>query len=122
MADISIIEFIVYGLIGYSSILMLIITTVKEVPTERSGSIVRAVYLIPGIIACLIIAGSGDTIVTSDFTNTIVDLNATTVWTESISSEISLQNPIWVTFHYLLAIVMIVYVILQVLTLFTKIK
>jgi hypothetical protein len=122
MADISIIEFIVYGLIGYSSILMLIITTVKEVPTERSGSIVRAVYLIPGIIACLIIAGSGDTIVTSDFTNTIVDLNATTVWTESISSEISLQNPIWVTFHYLLAIVMIVYVILQILTLFTKIK
>ena len=122
MADLSIIEFIVYGFIAYVSVLMLIITTVKQVPTESSGSIVRAVYLIPGIIACMIIAGGGDTIITSDFTNVIRDLNTTTVWTESITSEIQLQNPIWITFHYLLAIVLTVYVILQVLTLFTKVK
>jgi hypothetical protein len=118
----SIIEFIVYGLIGYSSMLMLIVQTVKAVPSESSGSIVRSIYLIPGIIACLIIAGSGDTIITNEYTNTIVDLNATTVWTEDIESQVSLSNPIWVTFHYLLAMIMLLYVIIQILTLFLKLK
>ena len=123
MADLSIIEFLVYGFIGYVSVLMLIISTVKQVPTESSGSIVRAVYLIPGIIACLIIAGGSDTIILSDFTNAINQTSTASVdWTETISSTISLQNPIWVTFHYLLAMVLTVYVILQILTLFTKIK
>jgi len=122
MADLSIIEFVVYGLIGYSSMLMLIIQTVKQVPDEKSGSIIRSVYLIPGIIACLIIAGSGDSIVTQDVTNTIVAVNTTEVFTETITSNVALQNAVWITFHYLLAIIMIVYVILQILTLFTKIR
>jgi hypothetical protein len=122
LADLSIIEFIVYGLIGYSSMLMLIVQTVKAVPSESSGSIVRSIYLIPGIIACLIIAGSGDTIITNEYTNTIIDLNATTVWTEDIESQVSLSNPIWVTFHYLLAMIMLLYVIIQILTLFLKLK
>jgi hypothetical protein len=122
MADLSIIEFIVYGLIGYTGMLMLIIQVIKEAPSEKSYAIVRSIYLISSIIAVLIIAGSGDSIVTNDYTNTIVDLNTTTVWTETISSTIELQNPIWITFHYLMAVVMIVYVILQAVTLFTKLK
>lgn len=122
MADLSIIEFIVYAIIGYSGMLMLIIQVIKAPPDEKSGSIVRVVYLIPSIIACLIIAGSADTITTQDYTNTIIDLNTTSVWTEAITSEIELANPIWITFHYLMAIVMMVYTITQVLTLFLKIK
>ncbi len=123
MADLSIIEFGVYGFIAYISVLMLIISTVKQVPTESSGSIVRAVYLIPGIISCLIIAGGGDTIILADYTNAINQTSTAAVdFTETITSQIDLQNPIWVTFHYLLAMVLTVYVILQILTLFTKIK
>jgi len=122
MADISILEFIVYGFITYSSLLMLIISTIKEVPTERSGSIVRGIWLIPGVITAFILASSGINIVTSDTTNTITSVNTTEVWTETISSSIVLQNPIWVTVHLLIFVVLIVYVVLQVLTLFTKIK
>ena len=121
MADISILEFIVYGFITYSSLLMLIISTIKEVPTERSGSIVRGIWLIPGVITAFILASSGINIVTSDTTNTITSVNTTEVWTETISSSIVLQNPIWVTVHLLIFVVLIVYVVLQVLNLFTKI-
>jgi len=122
MADISILEFIVYGFITYSSLLMLIISTIKEVPTEKSGSVYRSIWLIPGILCAFILASSGINIVTSDTTNTITSVNTTEVWTETISSSIVLQNPIWVTVHLLIFMVLIVYVVLQVLNLFTKIK
>ena len=122
MADISILEFIVYGFITYSSLLMLIISTIKEVPTEKSGSVYRSIWLIPGILCAFILASSGINIVTSDTTNTITSINTTEVWTETISSSIVLQNPIWVTVHLLIFMVLIVYVVLQVLNLFTKIK
>ena len=122
MADLSIIEFGVYGFFAYTSMLMLIISVVKAVPDEKSHAIIRGVYLIPGIIAAFVIASSEQTIILSDVTNTIIDLNTTSVWTETIFNVIELQNPVWVTFHWLLGIVMIVYVFLQIITLLTKIK
>ncbi len=122
MADLSIIEFGVYGFFAYTSMLMLILSIVKEVPTEKNYAIVRGIYLIPGIISAFIIAASGETIILADITNTIIDLNTTSVWSETIFNVIQLQNPIWLTFHGMLGIVMIVYVILQMVTLFTKLK
>ncbi len=122
MADLSIIEFAVYGFFAYTSMLMLILSVVVKVPDEKSHAIVRGMYLIPGIIASFVIAASGQTIVLADITNTIIDLNTTSVWTEAVFNVIELQNPIWVVFHWMLGIVMIVYVILQMVTLFTKVK
>ena len=122
MADISILEWGVYGFITYSSLLMLIISTIKEVPTEKSGSVYRSIWLIPGILCAFILASSGINIVTSDTTNTITSVNTTEVWTETISSSIVLQNPIWVTVHLLIFMVLIVYVVIQILALFTKIR
>lgn len=122
MVDISIIEYAVYGFFAYTSALMLILQVIKEAPNEKSGSIIRSIFLIPGIIASFIIASSGINIISQSTTNTIVAVNTTDVFTETIASQIILQNPIWVTFHFLIGILMIVYVVLQVLTLFTKIK
>lgn len=126
MADISIIEFAVYGFITYTSLLMLIISTIKEVPTEKSGSIVRGIWLIPGLICAFILASSGINIITENTTtsNTITSLNTTEVWTEVVSTNslIELQNPVWVTVHVLIFTVLLIYIILQILTLFTKIK
>ena len=122
MPELSVIEFAVYGFVTYSSLLMLIISTIKEVPQERSGSIMRGIWLIPGILCAFILASSGINIVLPESTNTIVNINTTEVWTETIANQVVLQNPIWVTVHLLIFLVLIVYVVLQVLTLFTKIK
>jgi len=116
----SILEFAVYGLIGYSSLLMLIISTIKEVPDTKAGSISRAIYLIPGAICCILLASGESVILASDTTNTIVSLNTTEVWTETISSSITLQNTIWTTVHILFFFVIVFYVFTQLIDLLTK--
>lgn len=125
MADISVIEFILYGFLAYVSMLMLIISTVKEVPSGKNHSIVRVVFLTPGAIAALVLANSGINIdmETSTINNTIVNLNTTEVYTETIAttSNFVLQNPAWVTMHFLIFAVLIVYMITQVLILLTKV-
>lgn len=131
MPEISILEFGVYGFVAYSSLLMLIISTIKDVPTSRSLSIIRAMYLIPGIICCILLAGSGLDInaespatvftnrTTFNYTNNLIftELTNQTVVTPA---HYTLENPVWVALHYFFAIIMAVYVILQMVTLFTK--
>ncbi len=124
--DISIIEFIVYGLVAYSSLLMLIISTIRDPPCTKAHSIVRSMYLIPGIICMIIIAGSGTIIYMETMTTNITTTSNVTaeLWTEVGTHERSFEllNPVWVTVHFLFAIIMIVYVILQMVTLFTKVE
>ena len=52
----------------------------------------------------------------------IKDLNTTETWTEAITTttEVELQNEVWITFHFFLFVVMSVYVITQMLILLTK--
>lgn len=124
--DISLIEFIVYGLVCYTGVILLILSAFRETPTNRSQSIVRAMYLMISIIAAIMLSGSGTDIImeTSTISSTTTNLNSSEVWTETVTEDrvFTLQNPVWVTFHYMLAVVMLVYVILQILTLFTKIE
>lgn len=115
-------EFGVYGFIAYSSMLMLIISTIKTIPIGGSLTIVRATYLIPGIICALILASSGLT-----FTVSVLNTNSTTI--AANSSELFHENstqttttkimnyPSWAILHFILAVIMIIYVIQQVLIL-----
>lgn len=113
-----------YGFVTYSSLLMLIISVVKEVPTTKYSAISRSIYLIPGIICAYILASSGiqfsvDTVVTN---NLIRNENSTETWTEATDTthSVILENPVWITVHYLIFVTLIVYVVTQVLILFTK--
>lgn len=103
---------------------MLIISVVKEVPTTKYSAISRSIYLIPGIICAYILASSGiqfsvDTVVTN---NLIRNENSTETWTEATDTthSVILENPVWITVHYLIFVTLIVYVVTQVLILFTK--
>ena len=124
MAAVSLIEFMVYGLFAYSSLLMLIISTIKEPPTTKPLAISRSIWMIPGIICAFILAGSGINIVTesTDTSNTIKDINSSEVWTETTSQTkaIVLQSEVWITFHMLIGVVLTIYVIQQLLTLLIK--
>lgn len=122
--EISILEYIVYALIGYSTFMVLIISIVKEIPQTRILAIVRSTYCIPGIIALLVLASSGINIdVNTVSTNNLIrSINTTQTWSEATTqtNTIILQNPTWSMFHWLLGIVLIWYVIQQVLYLLTK--
>ena len=133
--NISLIEFAVYGFVTYASFLMLIITTIRA-PIEKTKkmALVRAAYMMPGIITAIILAGSGvnidlDNNVTStnatsiyevlDNTNVIVVLNSTVTEVQSESNYFTLQNPVWVSFHYMLALVMAIFIFIQIFTMLT---
>jgi len=127
MAELSIIEFGVYGFIAYTSLLMLIISTIKEVPSGKSQSILRSMYLIPGIFCALLLATMGvdltfDTISTI---NTITDnVTSSIIFTEDITKNttITLQDQVWGTVHMLIFFILLVHVVVQMLTLLTKVN
>ena len=127
MAELSIIEFGVYGFITYTSLLMLIISTIKEVPSGKSQSILRSMYLIPGVICAVLLASAGvdigfDTVTT---VNTITDNQTSTIiFTEDITKEtkITLQDDVWRTVHIMIFLILLVHVLVQMLSLFTKIE
>lgn len=131
MPEISLLEFIVYGFVTYASLLMLIISVIKEVPNTRSLAIVRGMFLIPGIICAFLLAGSGVDITLEQqgmiFTNrTTYNDTGDMIFMEITNStgleptKFTLLNPVWVPLHYLFGIIMGIYFILQMLTLFTK--
>lgn len=123
MSNLSIAEFAVYGLICYSSLLMLIISTIKSMPDEglRVNTIARAVFLLPGLICAPVLATSGPDIqiATIDTSNLIKSVNTTQTWTEATVQvhNIVLQNPIWLTVHMMIFFVLLMYVIRQFLLL-----
>ena len=122
--DISLAEFITYGLVAYSGILVLIISVIKEVPITRSLALIRAIFLIPSVIACGILASSGINIDVATVTthNLIRSVNTTQVWTETTNqtNQIVLQNNVWIPFHGLLFIILIVFIGQQILFLLMK--
>ncbi len=100
----------------------LISTAFKDVPSTKSGAIARAIFVLPSAITALVLAFSGESIKIQSITNTIRDLNSTQVWSETISTEIILLNEMWVLIHFMIFIVIIVYVFTQLMNMLTKIE
>ena len=123
MSDVSILEFGIYGLICYTGIIMLIISAFKETPSTVSQSAVRCIWLIPSIICAYMLASAGADIYLSSETITKEVLNSSDVivsLTETTTDKITLLQPVWVTLHFLFFIVMLLYVMMNILTLFVK--
>lgn len=123
MSDISIIEFAVYALVCYTGIIMLIISSFKETPMTVSQSAVRVIWLIPSMLCAFVLASAGADIYLSteimsdqvlDSNNAIITLTDTTI------EKITLLNPIWITMHFLFFIILLLYVVINILTLFMK--
>lgn len=129
MADISIIEWGVYGFIAYSSILMLIISVIKESPLTKSQSILRSMWFIPGIICAGLLMFSGTDITLQSngiefievYNGTTGLLMTNTTIIQNTPDYITLQDPVWGSVHLMIFLILLVYVLINMLTLFTKI-
>lgn len=121
MSNISIAEFLVYGMICYSSLLMLIISTIKTMPDEgsRINTLARCVFLLPGLIVAPVLATSGPDIqlATIDTSAVTRSINTTQVWQENTTqvNNIVLQNPVWLTVHMMIFFVLLMYIVRQLL-------
>lgn len=123
MSDISIIEFGVYGLVCYTGVIMLIISAFRETPSGISQSVTRSIWLIPSIIAAFMLASAGADIYLSSETvtrETLDSNNQVVTLTEVTTDKITLLQPVWVTLHFLFFIVMVIYLMMNILTLFIK--
>lgn len=124
MAEVSIIEFLVYALIGYTGVILLVASAFRDVPTTKSGSVIRAIWVLPCIFAVYMLGSAGADIWLEDTVtvNTIKNLNSTETFTETIqkNSKITLYQPVWVTLHLLFFIMLIIYFIWNMLQLLVK--
>jgi len=134
MADLSIIELVVYGIICYAGVIMLVISAFRDdAPTNtRSQSATRPIWLVPSMMCAFMLASIGSGVISLDTTvetvnsdyealnsaDVTVVLNSTT--TTTTTNEVQLLKSVWVTFHLLLFIIMIIYVLFNVLSAFTK--
>lgn len=129
MVDYTILEYGVLGFLAYSSILMLIISTIREIPTGKSMSVARAVYMLFGVIAAFAIVGVGPviTLATPESTMTYVVngstgafiTNSTTITLEPPTVTL-LNLPVWQTVHGMMGVILSFYVIQQFVYLFFK--
>lgn len=120
--DVSILEYFVYGFITYSSFFMLLTSIAKEIPTTTAYAIMRSVFLLPALICSAVLASTGVNIQTS--TNTtgeiIKNLNDSSTWQSSLTNTASivLQNPVWISVHFMLFAIFLVYIIMQIMVVF----
>jgi hypothetical protein len=128
MAELSIIEFIIYGLVGYPAVIMLILSAFQVIPDTKNQSVIRAIWILPAIIMMYVLASAGATIWLDEGVNTTtigynttntnqVILNSTIT---SAPNSIILVQPVWVAIHGLFGIMLIIYFIWNMLQLFIK--
>jgi len=129
MSEVSIIELVVYGLIGYPAIIFLVGSSFQESSgTASKISVVKAIWIVVPIIAMYMLASAGAPIILQDESSiTTIGYN-TTVTNQIISNstettaakQISLVNPVWITLHWLLFTVLVLYFMWNMLRLFTQ--
>ncbi len=120
MAELSIIEFFVYGLIGYGGLIGVVSSAFRDIPSQKSQSVGRVVWLIPSAIMLLVLGTAVTEITFEDSTNFIFNVNTTEAYTEDIDNKVMLINPVWVSIHLMFFMVMVIYIITNVLNLFAK--
>lgn len=126
--DLSISEWIVYGLFCYGSVFMMVISVVKEIPSSRSLSFTRIIGLMPGLICAGILAMSGvhidlytdSTASTTNVYNGTHHLIQNSTETISKTSQIVLQSNVWLMVHMMFFLILLIFIIYQILTLMTR--
>lgn len=134
--ELSLIEFAVYAVICYSGIVGLIYSAFKNGEAVQKDSL-RNIWLLPSIV-CAYVLSNLNTYVNLDFgsstktissiyevldnSSNVVTLNSTTTEVLANGGRFVLVDPIWVTVHGLFMTIMILYVVVNIVTLLANIK
>lgn len=130
LPEASIIEIIPPLVVELVGIIFLMATAIKEIPDTRANSIARSFFLIPAMIAAAYLAGTGVDIVGMTTTTTTLEysingstgaplINTTSTIIQSSGMPI-VNWPGWTLFHYMVFIVLLIFVVRQILIMATK--
>ena len=123
--EVSIVEFLVYALVCYAGVISLVVSAFKG-ESGSTGTGAKIIWLIPSMICAVLLANVGGDInfgnITTD--STLVNANTTETWNETVtfSMVFTLQNPVWVSIHWLFFIIMLIYILFNIIRLITTIK
>ena len=124
--NLSVIEFLVYALFCYTGVIGLVISAFKSAGTGESSNTLKIIWLIPCLYCAYILAGAGTdiTLETSTTTSINTNLNTTEVWSEAIThtAKYTLINDVWAAVHLMFFLILLIYIILNIVSLFTKIR
>ena len=114
---------------------MLIISTVMKAEMATSSqSLVKSVYIMPGIVCMFVLALASPTVIINDSivttnntsiyevlnnVNVVVVLNSTVDETVTTINSVELLNSMWGTLHVMFGLIMVVFVIVKLLSLMT---
>jgi hypothetical protein len=130
LADFSIIEFLVYGGIGYAGVIILMISVLINPPTSVSMAGARSAFLSPSVICMglLIFASGNVTMGYTDTTTNDIGYNVTntnqvisnSTITTNTTDKFILVDPVWTYVHMGLFLILIMYIFIQIVTILTK--
>jgi hypothetical protein len=125
MAEISIIELIVYSVICYTGVIGLIISAFRSPGSSKEKGTISVIWLIPSLLASYMMASAGgiistETVVISNIGYNVTDQTIISNSTTTHTGYIQLVQPVWVTLHYLLFVVLLIYIIWHMLNLLIK--
>lgn len=129
MTDVSILEYAVLAIIGYSGIIILAVSVLKDVPNTKNLSIARIVFIMPSMIcnAALMGVGLRITMPTMSTNSTTFGYNVTTgVIIDKFSENVTsgganiILGPTWNLIHLMLFLILMLYLAFQILNLFYK--
>lgn len=128
MAEASIIEFLVYGLVAYGSLLMLIISVIKkDVPSDNSQGLTRIAWFIPGLVCAGLLQGIGPIINMPssglefhEVYNSTGFLITNTTINQITPSQIIIIDPTWWVFNFMVFITLFLYIFIQGINVLTK--
>ena len=124
--NLSIVEFLVYALITYAGVLGLIVSAFKSSSGGTESNTLKIIWLIPCLFTAYILAGADADITLDSGTTTSINtnLNTTEVWSEAIThtAKYTLINDVWSAVHLLFFLILLIYVLINIITLLTKIR
>ncbi len=124
MGDISIIEWLVYGIPAYGTLMITIISLIVDIPQTRNLALTRVFFTIPGMILCGVLASSGihinfltttATHVTKLFNGTNNHLITNSTTTDLVTNQITLTSPVWIMVHVMFFMVLFWFIVSQIM-------
>jgi hypothetical protein len=103
--------------------LVLVVSIIKDTDETKYQALMKSMYMVPGIVCAGVLITSGvditlDTVNTINITNATSDLGQNEqifYETTDTTDKITLLNPIWGSIHFIIFIVLILYVLKQTL-------
>lgn len=114
-----------YGIIGYTGIILMMVSILTNPPTNRSFAGARSLFLMPSVLclSLLMFSDGGITLDVLETDNTLYNGTDDSIISYSNSTETrsyTLINPFWGSVHFGFFILEIVYILMQVLNILFK--